>query len=145
MVAATHPQQLRICKCNICICENMFLRNRDVVAYHLSQYGRAPFLRGSTTVSSLSACNLNHTYITRAEFLYFFNIPLCAQIHHRDFQVTTQQAFHVYDDAGAGEDPLAREANAERVDVDSHLEGALDTESLSMDDDDNLPNPHSGA
>jgi hypothetical protein len=56
-----------------------------------------------------------------------------------------QQAFHVYDDAGAGEDPLAREANAERVDVDSHLEGALDTESLSMDDDDNLPNPHSGA
>jgi hypothetical protein len=52
LVAADYLQGFRICKCNICVGENRSLRRRDVVEYHLSQYGRAPFLRGSTNVRS---------------------------------------------------------------------------------------------
>jgi hypothetical protein len=50
MLAEQHLQQLRICKCNICVGENRSLRKKEVVAYHLSRYGRVPFLRGSTAV-----------------------------------------------------------------------------------------------
>jgi hypothetical protein len=56
-----------------------------------------------------------------------------------------QRAFQVYDDVGVGEDPLTGEANAKGVDADNHLEEALDAGSLIADDDDNPPDPHSGA
>ena len=49
-LARHHPAGLRVCKCNICRGETKSLRRSAVVVEHLTRYGRAPFLRGSTKV-----------------------------------------------------------------------------------------------
>jgi hypothetical protein len=52
-LARHRPTRLRVCKCNICRGETKSLRKSAVVVEHLTRYGRAPFLRGSTKVRIL--------------------------------------------------------------------------------------------
>lgn len=52
-LASRHPTGLRVCKCNICRGETKSLRRSAVVVEHLTRYGRAPFLRGSTKVRAV--------------------------------------------------------------------------------------------
>ena len=51
------------CPCNICLGEVHSKRRREMVAIHLREVGRYPFLRGRTRVRSYITCMLVTAYV----------------------------------------------------------------------------------